>query len=385
MEEQVSHLPAVQAVKRQASDMHMVPGADSARVLFRVDGVLQEMTVLPLTLHESMVSRVKVLAGLDIAETRRAQDGSFTMQFGERGVDFRVASVGTTWGEMMVVRILQRSGAVLGLEEAGLESELLQVTRQLLSAPHGMLLVSGPTGSGKTTTLYGAVVEVVQTRGNIMTIEDPVEYRMETVNQIQVNRPAGLDFAEGLKSIMRLDPDVILVGEIRDEETAKTAIDASVTGHLVLGSIHANDAASTIVRLLELGVESYLVASSMLGAVAQRLVRKVDPHCAEPTELGARESIIYEQEMQEPAEQFLAGRGCKFCGGSGYSGRTGVFEVLAVSEAVRRLVRTGASSQEIRQLALAEGMISLRKSGFLKVKQGITTAEEVLKNVYTIE
>lgn len=389
----VAQLPAVQAVelvtlqavKQKASDVHMVPQPDSARVLFRLDGVLQERTVLPLTLHESMVSRIKVLAGLDIADRRRPQDGSFSLQFGERRVDFRVATVGATWGEMMVIRILDRSGRALTLEDVGLDSSPLQVMRQLLAMPHGLLLVSGPTGSGKTTTLYSAVTELVSTRGNIMTIEDPVEYRMEQLNQIEVNPEAGVDFATGLKSIMRLDPDVILVGEIRDAETARTAVDAAMTGHLVLGSIHSNDAAAAIVRLIEMGVEGYLVATCVLGTVAQRLVRKVCPQCAEPTEPGAMESIVYEQVMEEPAGQFSVGKGCNFCNWTGYSGRTGVFEVLAVSPEVRKLIRSVTTGQEIRNRAEAEGLIPLRKAGFLKAKQGVTTLEEVLRNVHTVE
>ncbi|MDO8751762.1 MAG: GspE/PulE family protein, partial [Dehalococcoidia bacterium] len=371
--------------KQKASDVHMVPQPDSARVLFRLDGVLQHKSVLPLTLHENMVSRIKVLAGLDIAERRRPQDGSFSMQFGERRVDFRIATVGTTWGEMMVMRILDRSGRVVSLEEVGLDSTPLQVVRQLLSMPHGLILVSGPTGSGKTTTLYAAVAELVSSRGNIMTIEDPVEIRMEQLNQIQVNPEAGVDFAAGLKSIMRLDPDVILVGEIRDGETARTAVDAAMTGHLVMGSIHSNDAASAIVRLIEMGVEAYLVATCVLGTVAQRLVRKVCPQCAQPTEPGAMESIVYEQEMEEEAGQFSVGKGCNFCDWTGYTGRTGVFEVLAVSPEVRKLIRSGTTGQEIRQRAEAEGLIPLRKAGFLKAKQGVTTLEEILRNVHTIE
>ncbi|MDP2952222.1 MAG: GspE/PulE family protein, partial [Chloroflexota bacterium] len=310
---------------------------------------------------------------------------SFSMQFGERSVDFRVAAVGTTWGEMMVMRVLDRSGRVVSLEEVGLDSTPLQVVRQLLAMPHGLLLVSGPTGSGKTTTLYAAVSELVSKRGNIMTIEDPVEIRMEQLNQIQVNPEAGVDFATGLKSIMRLDPDVILVGEIRDAETARTAVDAAMTGHLVLGSIHSNDAAAAIVRLIEMGVESYLVATCVLGTVAQRLVRKVCPQCAQPTEPGAMESIVYEQEMEEPAGQFSVGKGCNFCDWKGYSGRTGVFEVLVVSSEVRKLIRSGTTGQEIRQRAEAEGLVPLQKAGFLKAKQGVTTLEEVLRNVHTIE
>jgi type II secretory ATPase GspE/PulE/Tfp pilus assembly ATPase PilB-like protein len=389
----ISQLPAVQAVemvtlqavKRSASDVHMVPTPDSSRVLFRIDGVLQQMTVLPLTLHETMVSRIKLQANLDISEKRRPQDGSFTMQFGERAVDFRVSSVGTVWGEMLVMRVLDRSGRLLALQEVGLDSTALQATRQLLALPHGMLMVSGPTGSGKTTTLYATITELVRERGNIMTIEDPVEYRMEDLNQVEVNREAGIDFATGLRSIMRLDPDVILVGEMRDAETAKTGVNAALTGHLVLTSIHANDSSSAIVRLLDLVGEPYLVATSIMGSIAQRLVRKICSHCRLLTELSDAESIVYEQEMQEPAGEFWVGQGCNFCGDSGFSGRTGVFEVLVVGERIRELIVEGASGQDIRNQALAEGMIPLRRAGFLKAKEGVTTVREVLRNVYYVD
>ena len=389
----ISQLPAVQAVemvtlqavKRRASDVHLVPTSDSSKVLFRVDGTLQPAVLIPLTLHESMVSRIKVLAEMDISESRRPQDGSFSLQFGEKTVDFRVSSIGTTWGEMMVIRILDRSGGILNLEDVGLDSTPLHTWRQLLSLPYGMLLVSGPTGSGKTTTLYASITELAHTVGNIMTVEDPVEYRMDELNQIEVNRAAGIDFAAGLRAIMRLDPDVILVGEIRDTETARTAIDAALTGHLVLASIHSNDAASSIVRLLDLGIEPYLAATAVVGSLAQRLVRVVDPHCGIEVEVSATESMAYETEMQEAAPQFMVGQGCNFCGGTGYLGRTGVFEVLAISEATRKLVAAGATGQEMRNRALGDGLVPLRRAGMVKAKAGITTVEEILRKVFFIE
>ncbi len=389
----VSQLPAVQAVemitlqgvKRKASDIHMVPMPDSSRVLFRVDGILQEAVTVPLTLHESMVSRIKVLAQMDIAERRRPQDGSFSLEFGEKKVDFRVAAIGTTWGEMMVIRILDRSGGLLRLEDVGLHSSALAIWRQLLALPYGMVMVSGPTGAGKTTTLYASVLELIRDRGNIMTVEDPIEYRMEGLNQIEVNRLAGIDFPAGLRSIMRLDPDVILIGEIRDTETAKTAVNAALTGHLVLASIHSNDSSSTISRMLDLGVEPYLAATAVVGALAQRLIRRVCQHCRVQKELSATEAMAYEQEMQEPAGQFWIGQGCNFCGGKGYSGRTGVFEVLSVSEEVRRLIGAGASGPDIRRQALQEGMVPLRRAGMLLAKEGVTSVSEVLKNVFFLE
>ena len=382
---QAVEMVTLQAVKRRASDIHMVPTNDSSKVLFRVDGALQQAILVPLALHETMVSRIKVLADMDISESRRPQDGSFSLQFGEKPVDFRVSTIGTTWGEMMVVRILDRSGGVLNLEDIGLDSSALHIWRQLLSLPYGMVLVSGPTGSGKTTTLYASISEIAREQSNIMTVEDPVEYRMEGLNQIEVNRAAGVDFATGLRAIVRLDPDIILVGEIRDTETAKTAVDAALTGHLVLASIHSNDAASSIVRLLDLGIEPYLAATAVVGGLAQRLVRTTDTHCAVHAEITATESMAYETEIHENAGQFLVGQGCNFCGGTGFSGRQGVFEVLSVSEGVRQLIAAGASGSELRNQALADGMVPMRRAGMLKAKEGLTTVGEVLGKVFFID
>ena len=382
---QAVDMVTLQAVRSHASDIHMVPTSDSSKVLFRMDGILTEMVVLPLTLHESMVSRIKVQAGMDISESRRPQDGNFSIMFGERKAEFRVATVGTTWGEMMVIRVLDSSGGLLDLEALGMDAQPLHVWRQLLALPYGMLLVSGPTGSGKTTTLYASVAELINERGNIMAIEDPIEYRLDGINQIQVNRAAGIDFPAGLRSIMRLDPDIILVGEIRDEETAKTAVNAALTGHLVLASIHSNDAPSSIIRLLDLGVEPFLVATGVIGSFAQRLVRKVDPQCQILTEPTATEAMAYEQEMQEPAHAMMVGQGCNFCNGTGFSGRTGVFEVMAVDENIRKLISSGASGPEIRTQALKNGMIPLRRAGMLKAEEGVTTLGEVFKSVFFIE
>ena len=382
---QAVEMVTLQAVKGHASDIHMVPSSDSSRVLFRIDGLLREMVVLPLTLHESMVSRIKVMASMDIAENRRPQDGTFSMNFGEKKVEFRVSSVGTNWGEMMVVRVLDESGGLLNLEAVGMDPVSLSLWRQLLALPYGMVMVSGPTGSGKTTSLYASVSELVHDRGNVMSVEDPIEYRLEGINQIQVNRAAGIDFPAGLRSIMRLDPDIILVGEIRDEETAKTAVNAALTGHLVLASIHSNDTAAALVRLVDLGVEPFLVATAIIGALAQRLVRKIDPNCSVLTEPSAMESLAYEQEMQESAPQFYIGQGCNFCGGTGFSGRTGVFEIMTVNESIRKLIAAGASGQEIRGQALTDGMVPLRRAGMLKAQTGVTNLGEVLRGVFFLD
>lgn len=390
----VSQLPAIQAVemvtlqaiKRKASDVHFVATSDSSKILFRLDGVLQEVAAIPLSLHESMLARIKVLADMDISETRRPQDGSFNLQFGEKAVDFRVSSIGITWGEMMVVRILDRSEGILKMDHLGLDTDTISIWQQLLGLPFGMLLVSGPTGSGKTTTLYSSVNELISDRGNILTIEDPIEYRVEDLHQIEVNRRAGIDFPTGLKAIMRLDPDVILVGEIRDVETAKTAVDAALTGQLVLASIHSNDAASAFVRLIDIGIEPYLAATAIVGVAAQRLVRKVCTHCKVPTDIDVAEQHAYASEMgTDHSMTFVRGRGCNFCGSTGFLGRTGVFEVLPVSETTRKLVASGSTGHDIRQQAISEGMVPLRRAGMTKVKAGVTTVNEVLSRVFFFE
>ena len=274
---------------------------------------------------------------------------------------------------------------LLTLEALGMGSQSLPVWRQLLDLPYGMLMVSGPTGSGKTTTLYASVAELLSHRGNVMSVEDPIEYRMDGVNQIQVNRAAGIDFPSGLRSIMRLDSDIILVGEIRDAETAKTAVNIVLTGHLVLSSIHSNDAASAVVRLLDLGVEPFLAATAVIGSLAQRLVRKVCPQCGTPTEPTATEAIAYEQEMQQPVPEFREGQGCNFCSSSGFVGRTGVFEVMAIDESVRRQIAQGANGPEIRSQALSNGMVPMRRAGMMLAEQGATTLCEVFRGVFFLD
>ena len=382
---QAVEMVCLQAIKRKSSDVHFVPSAEACDIMFRLDGVLQKVATIPVHLHESMIARIKVLADMDIAETRRPQDGSFNLELGERDVDFRVSSVAIAWGEMMVVRILDRSDGIMRLEDLGLDRDELSKWRQLLSLPFGMVLVSGPTGSGKTTTLYSSVTELVRDRGNIMTIEDPIEYRVESLHQIEVNRQAGVDFPAGLRAIMRLDPDVILVGEIRDVETAKTAVDAALTGQLVLASIHSNDAASAFTRLIDIGIEPYLAAPAVVGVAGQRLVRKVCPHCVVATDLDAAEKSAYEAKGGQGVDGFVSGTGCNFCGFTGFLGRTGVFEVLAVTEDTRALVASGASGQVIRRQAINEGMNSLHAVGMIKAEVGITTVNEVLSRVFFFE
>lgn len=373
-----------QAVKDRASDIHIEPVEEALKVRYRIDGILHDAATLPKGAHSALLSRVKVLAGMDIAERRRPQDGHFTMEVQGGEVDFRVATIETAHGEMAVLRVLNRSASLMSLSELGFQPGALEAYNKLLTSPYGMVLVAGPTGSGKTTTLYASVAQLDAISNNIMTIEDPIEYRFPNINQIQVNEAAGITFAVGLRGIMRLDPDIILVGEIRDHETARVAVQAALTGHLVLTSIHANDAASAIVRLSDLGVERFLVTSAVIGSVSQRLVRKICPYCKSLAPVPPDEAAAYQQEMQEARTDFYKGRGCNMCSRTGYMGRIGVFEVLVMNDPIRALVTRGANAEEIRAEAIKSGMMTMRRDAMLKVKDGITTPREVLRNVFTI-
>jgi general secretion pathway protein E len=373
-----------QAVRDRASDIHIAPDDGILRVRYRIDGILHDTLQAPLSVHGPLVSRIKVLAGMNIAERRRPQDGQFVFQ-GERDkVDVRVATADTARGEMAVLRLLDKSISLLRLEELGFLPDALAAYERVSSLPFGMVVVAGPTGAGKTTTLYATINRLDRDENNIMAIEDPIEYQFERINQIQVNRQAGITFAVGLRAIMRMDPNVILVGEIRDRETAETAVQAALTGHLVLSSIHANDAVGALYRLIDLGVEPYLVASALAGVVAQRLVRRVCEHCHILADVSPEERLAFEAEMGSAPARFYKGQGCIFCTDTGYRGRTGVFEVLAIGDTVRRLLMKGAGGDEIAAQALAGGMLPMRRDGMLKVQQGITTPREVMRSVYTI-
>jgi general secretion pathway protein E len=373
-----------QAVRDRASDIHIEPTREAVVVRYRIDGMLQQVLSLPRGTHGPLLSRIKVLAEMNIAETRRHQDGQFSAMFKDDEVFFRVATNDTTWGEMAVLRVLGRSDAILGLPGLGFPPESLMVFRKMIQAPFGMILAAGPTGSGKTTTLYAAVDELDRKQLNIMTIEDPVEYDFEGVNQIQVNRAAEITFASGLRAIMRLDPDIILVGEIRDNETAETATRAALTGHLVLSSIHANDAPSALFRLANLGVERYLIASSVIGVVAQRLVRRVCSHCTTEAEPTMQERLAYREATGEDLKSYTRGMGCNFCNQTGFRGRTGVFELLVINETTQQPFLQGASSFELKAEAERQGMIPMRRDGMQKVKEGITTPAEVIRNVFEL-
>ncbi len=373
-----------QAVRDRASDVHIEPQEDKVRVRYRIDGILHNVMSLPLSVHAPLLSRIKIMAGLNIAERRRPQDGQITFDMGDRVIDIRVATSNTVTGEMAVLRILDKAFAFLPLPEIGFLPDILERYLQMVKSPFGMILISGPTGSGKTTTQYATVNQLDAVGRNIMTIEDPVEYHFTNINQMQVNPAAGVTFGGGLRACMRLDPDVILVGEIRDAETAQIATQASLTGHLVLSSVHANDTVSTVFRMIDLGVEPFLLSSAVIGIVAQRMVRRVCPYCSRPAEISEDERLAYEQELGEKRSEFIVGPGCNFCAGAGYLGRTGIFEVMMMSEPIRSMTLSSADSDAIRAQAIKEGMVSLWHDGMLKVKAGITTPYEIIRNVYSI-
>jgi general secretion pathway protein E len=373
-----------QAVKDRASDIHIEPQEDRLRIRYRIDGILHDMFSFPLNIHQALVSRIKILAEMDISEQRRPQDGQFSIKIGSNEVDIRTATMETPHGERVTLRILDKSLALFTLAELGFRPDVLKLFRSMLKSPLGMILVGGPTGSGKTTTLYASINELNRNERNIMTIEDPIEYSFMDINQTQVNVKAGLTFAGGLRAIMRHDPDVILVGEIRDNDTVNTAIQASLTGHLVLSSIHANDAVGVLFRLLDLDAELPSISSTLIGVVSQRMVRRICSNCRAPYQPDAEQLEIYHKEMGVDNTIFYQGAGCNLCANTGYRGRTGIFEFMVMSETIRKMLRDGAGAGELKAQAIKEGMISMRRDGMLKVKDGITSISEVTRSVFSI-
>ena len=384
-----------QAVKERASDIHIEPGEKDVLVRYRIDGALREAKRAPRKFQASIAARVKIMAGLNIAEKRLPQDGRIRRKIAGKDVDMRVATAPTAAGERMTIRLLDRSSVLLGLADVGMAEDTLEVVRGIIKRPHGILLVTGPTGSGKTTTLYACLAEINAPDVNILTVEDPVEYQLEGISQTQVNPKIELTFASGLRSFLRHDPDVIMVGEIRDRETAEIAITASLTGHFVFSTVHTNDAAGAITRLVDMGIEPFLVASSLVGLLAQRLVRRPCYECARPTrpteqvlrQLGLDPAIFFGAGYRVPNVKgmrppppgtFLEPVGCPSCLDAGYRGRTGIYEMLLINDTVRRLTLEKADAGSIRNAAMAAGMIGLRFDGARKVMQGLTTAEEVI-------
>ncbi|BAS32225.1 type II secretion system protein E [Dehalococcoides mccartyi IBARAKI] len=382
---QALNLIIEEAVKARSSDVHIEPNEDRLRVRFRIDGTLQDMMSLPITAHRAIISRIKILGDMNIADHFHALDGQFSVNAGGREIDIRAATAPTVNGEMSVLRLLDKSRATIELSQLGFLPESLEKYNKMLKVPYGMILISGPTGAGKTTTLYASINSLDIMRQNIITIEDPAEYRFKDINQIQVNVQAGITFASGLRSILRLDPDVILVGEIRDSETANIAVQAALTGHLMLSSIHANNTTGVLYRLIDLGVEPFLIASAVVGVVAQRMVRRVCPYCQHTIEVPVIEQVAYEREIGEKRTKFVYGSGCKSCAFTGYLGRVGLFEIMSISDELRRLMLSGASPSEIHNQAIKDGMITMMKDGMLKVKDNVTTPSEVLRSAYSPE
>ncbi|HZN72986.1 MAG TPA: GspE/PulE family protein [Micromonosporaceae bacterium] len=374
-----------QALRDRASDIHIEPQTGRVRVRYRIDGALHDVLELPVAMGPALSSRIKILANMNIVERRRAQDGQISMEVDGRSVDIRVATTGVIEGEKVVMRLLDKSRSLYRLDQLGMPDDMIAIYAELLRTPYGMVICAGPTGSGKTTTLYGSLGEINSPERNVMTIEDPVEYRIQSINQIQINEQAGITFATGLRSILRLDPDVILVGEIRDAETARIAVQSALTGHFVLSSLHATDAPAALHRLLDMGIESFLIASSVTAVVAQRLVRRICTHCRAPYEPPRDErAFLSSIRVQPPMGGFLRGYGCNFCAQTGYLERIGVYELMLVSDAIRDLVVDRATHEEMRKVARSEGMRTLGEEAARLVEAGVTTIAEVVRSIYAV-
>jgi general secretion pathway protein E len=372
-----------QAVKDKASDIHIEPTQKGLKIRYRLDGILYDMISPQKQIQAALISRIKVMADMNIAEKRLPQDGRIEIRIGDKNIDIRVSTIPTAYGERVVLRLLDKTKIFISVTDLGMPVERLGEFNELINAAHGIFLVTGPTGSGKTTTLYAALSQINNTDKNIITIEDPIEYQLEGVGQIQVNPKIDLTFSRGLRSIVRQDPDVILVGEIRDLETAEIAIQSALTGHLVFSTLHTNDSASAVTRLTDMGIEPFLVTSSVIAILAQRLVRVICPECKEafsPDEQSLLKVGITQEMLK--GRSIYRGRGCPACLNTGYSGRTGIFELLIVNEAIQNLILKTSDSNAIKQKAVEHGMVTLRQNGAQKVLKGITTIEEVFRVTY---
>lgn len=371
-----------QAVRDRASDIHLEPFERSLKVRYRIDGVLHEVLAPPKRLQSAITSRLKIMADLNIAERRLPQDGRITIRVRNREIDIRVSVIPTAFGERLVLRLLDKTGTMFNLEDIGFAKDLFETYNRLIHRSNGIILVTGPTGSGKTTTLYGTLHRINSPEVNILTVEDPIEYQLNGIGQVQVNPKIDLTFANGLRSFLRQDPDIIMVGEIRDRETAEIAIQASLTGHLVFSTLHTNDAASAVTRLLDMGVEPFLISSSVLAMMAQRLVRLLCPACRvaiTPSPETLRELGLTVEDYTRQGGQCYRAQGCSACHGTGYRGRTGIYELLAMDDAIRALIMQQANASTIKTAAVQRGMRTLLQDGAWKVMQGLTTAEEVLR------
>ncbi|MGZ4735617.1 MAG: GspE/PulE family protein [Acidimicrobiia bacterium] len=381
---QVVNLLLSQAVTERASDVHIEPMDDRLRIRNRVDGALHEVLSLPAGMGPALVSRIKVMANMNIVERRRPQGGQLEATVDGVPLDVRVSTTSTVQGEKCVLRILDKRRALFELSDLGMPPDMLGTYESLVRSPYGMVICAGPTGSGKTTTLYATLTKINSTEINVMTVEDPVEYVFPSVNQIQINEQAGVTFAGGLRSILRQDPDAILVGEIRDVETARMAVQSALTGHLVLSSLHATDAVSALHRFLDMGIESFLIASSMLGVVGQRLVRRICPECKVPYQPSPEELAVWEKTGMSPKETFFHGEGCVFCSQTGYQGRIGVYEVLRVTDEMKALIVANANHDQLKDMAVEQGMIPLQDQALRLVEKDVTTVAEIMRTIYVL-
>jgi type IV pilus assembly protein PilB len=368
------------AIQRGASDIHIEPREKELQVRFRIDGLLQPVQTLPKKVQMGLISRLKILSKLDIAEKRLPQDGRIAVRLDERLIDFRVSTIPSKWGEKVCMRLLDKSNTMLGLNKLLSHETTLAKVREMINQPYGIIYVTGPTGSGKTTTLYSALAELNEPGVNISTVEDPIEYDLSGANQVQVQKEIELDFARVLRAFLRQDPDIILVGETRDTETAKIAVEAALTGHLVFTTLHTNDAAGTFIRLRDMNIEPFLVSSSTIGVVAQRLARRFCQACKEAYEPDA-ETLRYWDITDGGAVKFFRAAGCSTCGGSGYKGRVGIYEVMRMSSSLRQMVVRGENADAIREAAQKEGMLTLKEYGVRLLRDGLTSPEEVLQCV----
>lgn len=369
----------MKAIEEKASDIHIEPEEDSLKTRLRVDGMLHEISSPPKHLQSAIISRIKIMADLNIAERRIPQDGRFTIKMGGKEIDMRVSCVPTIYGENVVLRLLDSSSAAMKLEDLGFSKDMLGKFDKIIRRPHGIILVTGPTGSGKTTTLYASLNKINTVEKNIITIEDPVEYKLEGIRQIQINTKVDLTFANGLRSILRQDPNIIMVGEMRDRETAEIAVQAALTGHLVFSTLHTNDAPGAITRMIDMGVEPFLVSSSVVGVLAQRLVRTICAECKEEYSPADEELKDLGLTDEKNGAKFYRGKGCSKCMNTGYKGRLGIYELMISDESMHNAIISKASSDEIRKLAHKSGMVSMKDDGIIKIKAGLTTVEEVLR------
>ena len=380
---QVVNLILTQALRDRASDIHIEPQGENLRVRYRIDGALHDaIDALPISMAPALTSRIKILAGMNIVERRRPQDGQISMEIDGRPIDIRVSTVATIWGEACVMRVLDKSRSLFRLADLGMPPDTHEVFARLIRAPFGMMIAAGPTGSGKTTSLYAALSEIDEPHRNIMTIEDPVEYVFPTINQIQTHEQAGITFATGLRSILRQDPDVILVGEIRDVDTARVAVQSALTGHFVLSSLHATDCAAALHRFLDMGIESFLIASSVLAVVSQRLVRRICPSCKVQFTPKDEDVAFYEESGGPPKFAFWHGQGCNFCAGTGYRERIGVYELMRITPEIKRLIVGWATQEELQRMAVSQGMRTLRDEAVKLIADDVTTISEVVRSIY---